>query len=83
MKFVKATGTYTSRYDARAGLLHVGAQDNGEGWWNWWIALAPQGPAPGDYAIVESGGSKSLKAAKEEIVAKCKEIAGQILDDAE
>ena len=63
------------RYDAKVGFLHVGTQDNGEGWWNWWIALAEQGPAAGDRAIVKSGGEPRLHLAKERIAVECSIIA--------
>ncbi len=83
IKFVKASGTSgaCSRYDARVGMLYVGVEDNGEGWWNWWIAFAEQGPAAGDRAIVESGGGPTLTNAKERIATECELIARRILGD--
>lgn len=70
----KAYPTATNRYDARVGILHVGTQANGEGWWNWWVALAEQGPAAGENAIVESGGAETLVSAKRAITDACKVI---------
>ena len=71
----------TSRYDAKVGHLFVGAQDNGGGWWNWWVALAEQGICAGEYAIIEQGGEPTLKIAKEQIATNCEIIARRILRD--
>ena len=68
------------RYDAKIGRFFVGAQDNGEGWWNWWIALAEQGPAPGEHAIVDSGGTMSWETARRDVEQALRDIADSILE---
>lgn len=79
IKYTKYRYAMTSRYDARVGLLHVGAQDNGEGWWNWWVALSEQPFCAGETDIVESGGCPTLKIAKERIAVECEIVARRIL----
>ena len=66
------------RYDAKVGVFHIGTQDNGEGWWNWWIALAEQGPVAGEHMIVETGGAKSARAAKAAITAELQRQLGLV-----
>lgn len=60
-------GHTIDRYDAKIGPFFVGAQDNGEGLWNWWIALAAQGPAAGEHAIFDSGCTLSWDRARHDI----------------
>jgi hypothetical protein len=74
-------GYVRARYDAKVGPFWVGTQDNGEGWWNWWVALAEQGPAAGDHAIVEAGGAASEEAAKRSIMTEVLRQVRQIFDD--
>jgi hypothetical protein len=81
VKYKKTRSFGCDRYDARVGMLWVGTQDNGEGWWNWWVALAEQGPAAGDHAIVESGGCPTLASAQERIATECELVARRILGD--
>lgn len=69
----------TSRYDALVGILHVGTQENGEGWWNWWVATAEQGICAGEHMIIESGGCPTLKLAKAAITRECEIVARRIL----
>ncbi len=67
-----------ARHDARVGILHVGTQDNGEGWWNWWVATAEQGEAAGEVGVIRSGGAPSLRVARELITTECQSIATAI-----
>ena len=69
------------RYDAKIGPFFVGAQDNGEGWWNWWVALAEQGPAAGDRAIYDSGGALSWDAARRLIEQVLRDVAQGLLEE--
>ena len=72
---------HIERYDAKVGLFFVGAEDNGEGWWNWWVALAEQGPAPGDRAIYEAGGDATWDEARASIEAILRSVADGILKE--
>jgi hypothetical protein len=72
--------TRIDRYDAKVGPFFVGAQDNGEGWWNWWIALAEQGPAAGEHAIYDHGGALSWDAARRLIEQVLRDVADNILE---
>ena len=69
------------RYDAKIGLFFVGAQDTGEGWWNWWIAFARQGPAVGDHATIDAGGTLSWETARRDIEQALRAVAAGILDE--
>lgn len=84
LKYIKSTphkiqGKSIDRYDATIGPFFVGAQDNGEGWWNWWVALAEQGPAAGDHAILESGGNASWETARHSVERVLRGVANRIL----
>jgi hypothetical protein len=81
IEYTKNKTSLTSRYDAKVGHLFVGAQDNGEGWWNWWIALAEQGICAGEHGILEQGGEPRLHLAKKRIEVACEIIARAIFGD--
>lgn len=85
LEYVKTTphhlgGRDIDRYDANVGPFFVGAQDNGEGWWNWWVALAEQGPAAGEHAIVDSGGTLSWETARRDLEQALRDVADGILE---
>lgn len=81
IEYVKDKTAGTARYDAKVGHLHVGVQDNGERWWNWWIAVDAQGICAGDGDTLEEGGAPTLRAAKAAIDAHVELIARRILSD--
>jgi len=73
-------GPKLKRFDARVGHLHVGCEDNGEGWFNWWVATAEQGVAPGEWMCLKTGGAKSEDEAKLQIHSAVIEIVMRMLE---
>lgn len=67
------------RYDAQVGHLFVGAEDNGEGTFNWWVAVNVQGVCPGEHGILAQGSADSWLNARIRIVKTVVELAENIL----
>lgn len=75
----RLSGRDIHRYDAKVGIFFVGAQDNGEGLWNWWVAFAEQGPAAGEHAILDSSAALSWETARRDIEQVLHDVANDLL----
>lgn len=69
------------RYDAKVGPFFVGAEDDGTGLWNWWVAFAEQEVfTPGGPNIYANGNALSWEVARREIEQALRTLSRDLLE---